>query len=141
MRPRHANRICVPACRVAFALAATVLFMMPMTYRGGAETAHAHALLQLWADAAHSMPDHHHAYLRQSPSMDSGLASDSHISPDIPRSQQSAFVVGVAPIPMLAPAIATFIGTRRRCACPEADDPRCAGVRLRPESPPPKPIA
>ncbi len=141
MCPHRANRITMPTQRVAFALAAAVLFLMPMSYRGGAEAAHPHALLQLWVEAAHSLPDHHHAYLRHASPASSEQAGSARVSPDIPRSQQSAVTVGIAPIPILTPASGAASSIRRRVMRSAADDPPLAGVRHRPESPPPKAVA
>jgi hypothetical protein len=40
-------------------LALLGLLLLPATYRAGAETAHAHSLIQLWADAAKGTIHHH----------------------------------------------------------------------------------
>src|SRR4051812_43315208 len=41
--------------------AALSLLSMPVSYRGGAEAAHAHVFFQAWIDAAHGSFDHHRA--------------------------------------------------------------------------------
>jgi hypothetical protein len=42
-------------------LALLGLLLLPTDYRAGAETAHGHALIQLWFDAADGAIHHHHA--------------------------------------------------------------------------------
>jgi hypothetical protein len=141
MRPRFAIRITPPFRRTVLALAAAVLFLMPMTYRGGAEAAHPHALLQVWVEAAHSLPDHHHAYLHHAPPTGSEEHRTAGVSPDIPRSQDGSFTVGIAPIPMLPPTNGVVPDGCREAARIVLDSPALAGVQTRPESPPPKSTA
>jgi hypothetical protein len=45
------------------------LFLLPANYRAGAESAHAHSLIQLWADAANGTVRHHidHGMVHPSP--------------------------------------------------------------------------
>jgi hypothetical protein len=38
------------------------LLLLPASYRAGAESAHAHSLIQLWADVANGTVRHHHDY-------------------------------------------------------------------------------
>lgn len=47
--------------RLLIALAMLGLLFMPIEYRAGADHPHAHALIQLFAEAAHGAPRHHQA--------------------------------------------------------------------------------
>jgi len=59
MRRHHAflsgSRQLVPL----WGLALLGLFLLPMDYRAGADTAHAHSLVQLWGDATDGVIHHH----------------------------------------------------------------------------------
>jgi hypothetical protein len=46
--------------RLVFLAAALGLLTMPVEYRGGAEEAHPHALVQFWAEAGRGSLSHHH---------------------------------------------------------------------------------
>lgn len=55
-------RINVPSWTgLLWGLALLGLLLLPSDYRAGAETAHGHALMQLWIDAADGAVHHHHA--------------------------------------------------------------------------------
>ncbi|HEV2067558.1 MAG TPA: hypothetical protein VGR08_12050, partial [Thermomicrobiales bacterium] len=46
--------------RLIFLAAALALLTMPVEYRGGAEEAHPHAVVQFWAEASRGSLSHHH---------------------------------------------------------------------------------
>jgi hypothetical protein len=41
------------------------LFLLPSDFRAGAETAHGHALVQLWVDARDGVIEHHHQHAQR----------------------------------------------------------------------------
>src|SRR5829696_2912325 len=45
--------------RLLWGMALLGLLLLPSSYRAGAESAHAHSLIQLWADAANGTIRHH----------------------------------------------------------------------------------
>lgn len=137
MRSRHTPCTYGAARSLGLALAAAVLFLMPVTYRGGADEAHPHAMLQLWFEALHGVPDHQHAHLRHGRHRDTTASETTRVAPDIPRSQESA-LVAVSPVPMLPPLAGITVETRRH-AGPVPNDPATPDdVLLRPEPPPPR---
>ncbi len=58
LSPRRLHRL---THRVIATVVAVSLLSMPVTYRGGAETAHAHTIFQLWVDARSGSFTHHGA--------------------------------------------------------------------------------
>jgi hypothetical protein len=60
MRRHHALLSGSRRLTALWALALLGLFLLPLDYRAGANTAHAHSLVQLWIDAADGAVHHHH---------------------------------------------------------------------------------
>lgn len=98
-------------------LALLGLLFIPIDYRGGAETAHSHALLQLLLDAQDGHIQHTHALSEVptapvdwlDPVVPDGSADPAHAHPDLGRQQESApalsvisFLVLVAIRPLIA---------------------------------------
>ena len=54
------HRVPFSLVRLAWLAALLGLLACPLEYRGGAEFPHAHAIFQLFYDAAHGSIDHHH---------------------------------------------------------------------------------
>ncbi len=46
---------------ILLAAMATLVLLMPVSYRAGAEAAHPHAVFQVWIDSEHGGAHHHHA--------------------------------------------------------------------------------
>jgi hypothetical protein len=83
-----------------WATALVGLLLLPVDYRAGAEHAHAHSLLQLWADAADGRV-HHHARAGidwLDPAVDApeaaGFAAAGESKPDVGEQQDSAPAAG-----------------------------------------------
>lgn len=125
-------------------LAAIVgLLALPVEYRGGASSPHAHAAYQLWYDAAHGSVAHHHVggdrprdlagldAARRHPAW--AIAVDA--AEDVPR--VVALSIGASKIPLLAVAVRVVaIPSHRRPVWPVPGALR--GRRLAPEPPPPR---
>jgi hypothetical protein len=86
-------RITVPGwAGLLWGLALLGLLLLPSDYRAGAETPHAHALLQLWLDAGDGSVHHHHGTgvhagawdWLELPALDVEAAGSDHTSPSGP---------------------------------------------------------
>lgn len=108
----------------------------PVEYRGGGEHTHAHAVVQLWDDAADGALDHHHAET-------GGVAHGgvAEAPPDVPRLTALAAAEQATPTLVVAAAslLAIVVSIRVRLAWPPAAVP--VGVMVAPEPPPPRRVA
>ncbi len=122
--------------------------MMPVEYRGGAQTAHAHALFQLFSDAAHGSLDHHGNTFRTLPDRASDVRSQQRAmladasraeSPALqappPPIEQPLAVVALVVAALVVAALALTSG-HRVAAC--LVDASLVGRTVRPTAPPPR---
>ncbi len=142
-------------CRRAPALVALLgLLMLPVEYRAGAETAHVHAAVQLWYEAARRIVDHHVDYHDddhglppdvRSPrgatggtntSEPRGIAAAGR-GPDVPRLTEAFLVAdGVA---LIAPVAVFSWALALRCPLPGREAVRVVrGRSCSPPTPPPR---
>ena len=130
--------------RLVYAAAVLGALTLPVSYRGGADVAHPHAVFQLWADGADGSADHHHR--REERAGASHEARDAErrpattgapSPPDVPRRTE---VTPAHERPLIVPALAllglvlllTHVTPVWGVAVP------LLGRRLRPDVPPPR---
>jgi hypothetical protein len=130
-----------------YAVALLGVLTVPVRYRGGAEVPHAHAIFQLWSDAAHGSTDHHRrwrmgeAATRPTDHVAAGhrvtAAVVAAADPDLPRlsdltseHERPLLILAVATLGL---SVALF-----RSAPLWSGEPLPTGRRLRPEIPPPR---
>jgi hypothetical protein len=125
-----------------WAVALLGLFLLPIDYRAGAEHAHAHALPQLWADAADGVVHHHGSggidWL--DPAVDADEAARSSIvgsaAADVGEQQESAPAAGGLHVLLVALVVLPAVSAVGR---PSPNRARwLAGLAPRIPSPPPR---
>jgi hypothetical protein len=133
-------RLRVGIVRLAWLAALLGMVACPLTYKGGAESPHAHAVFQLIYDAAHGSIDHHH---------DGDGASDDDTGEPLPAAQSPAVAPNLSahlsPMSESADGLALALAAvalwllceRERWSAPLADA-FGDGQRLGPEPPPPR---
>jgi hypothetical protein len=114
---------------------------MPIEYRGGADTPHAHASFQLWWDAAHGSTRHH--VRPDAPATTTMAAAAPAKTPvasvgrgDTPRLYDLTPVIELPTILLLVSALLVLLADRLEPAW-AAMAPLCGRV-LPPETPPPR---
>ncbi len=117
--------------------------MMPVEYRGGAQTAHAHALFQLFSDAAHGSLDHHGNTFRTLPDRASDVRSQQRaMLADASRAESPALQAPPPPIEQPLAVVALVVAAlaltsgHRVAAC--LVDASLVGRTVRPTAPPPR---
>ncbi len=146
VRHRRAHSVLTGVQRLLALSAVVGVCMMPVDYRGGARTPHAHALFQLLFDAAQGSPDHHgntvHAL---SDRASAPRANQRAMMVDASRAEPPALQSPLPPIeqPLAVAAlivVALALNAGRRMRSPIALVHR-VGRTLRPLIPPPRPGA
>ncbi len=108
-------------------LALMGLLLLPSNYRAGAETAHGHALMQLWIDASDGAVHHHHASVAHTafqgaawdwldPAVNDPTASEAHAAgaaqPDEGQHQDATPAAGGVHLLLTAVALLVLVTAR-----------------------------
>ena len=99
-------------------LAIAGILFIPTEYRGGAESPHSHALLQLLLDAQDGHIAHAHSYQNTyrytddwlDPEVSDATASQDHARPDVGQQQERASTVSIMTFLVLLPAVPMLAG-------------------------------
>ena len=126
--------------RLLYAVAVLGVLALPVSYRGGAEVAHPHAVFQLWADGADGSTDHHRRRDEPAPvrlAEPGREVTATPVRPDVPRLTE---VTPAHERPLIIPALAVlgvFLLPTQLVPVWGVGSPQI-GRRLRPEVPPPR---